>query len=225
MTKIRKGERLLLKESSKKGKIHLSDGIFRDNTVLSSLMVISPVIVCGDTLVNATAVVCIFSLITFVSVVIASFIPKRLPYCLRAILCAVISSLVYIPVKIFAQEFYPGIIPRLGIYFPLLALNSVIILQTGAKFSKMKKSGMLVSLLSYIVGFDLVIILTAFVRELLAYGTIDSRVVNADFLVSGMGTSFGGFIFLGLLCGLYRKIRRFVTHGEDPEGEENVSCD
>ena len=225
MTKIRKGERLLLKESSKKGKIHLSDGIFRDNTVLSSLMVISPVIVCGDTLVNATAVVCIFSLITFVSVVIASFIPKRLPYCLRAILCAVISSLVYIPVKIFAQEFYPGIIPRLGIYFPLLALNSVIILQTGAKFSKMKKSGMLVSLLSYIVGFDLVIIVTAFVRELLAYGTIDSRVVNADFLVSGMGTSFGGFIFLGLLCGLYRKIRKSVTHGEDSEGEENVSCD
>ncbi|MBQ3947075.1 MAG: electron transport complex subunit E, partial [Ruminococcus sp.] len=98
-------------------------GITWDNMVLSSLMVISPVIVCGDTLRNAEALVYAFSSITMLSVCIASFVPKKLPYALKVIIYALISSLVFIPVKVAAQEFYPGIVLRVGIYFPLLAVN------------------------------------------------------------------------------------------------------
>lgn len=193
------------------------DGIFRDNTVLSSLMVISPVIMCGDTLKNAEALIYAFSAITFLSVLIASFVPKKLPYAAKIIIYAVISSLVYIPVRLAASEFYPESIERIGIYYPLLAVNSLITVQTETRFFRMKKPKMLISLISYIIGFDLVMLITAIIREFLAYGTINSKITDTEIIISGFSHPFGGFIFLGLFCGIYRKIRTLTVHNDAEE--------
>lgn len=192
------------------------DGIFRDNTVLSSLMVISPVIMCGDTLKNAEALVYAFTAITLLSVLISSFVPRKLPYAAKIIIYAVISSLVYIPVRLAAAEFYPESIDRIGIYYPLLAVNSLIVVQTETKFFRMKKPKMLTSLISYIIGFDAVMLITAVIREFLAYGTINSRMTDTDLLISGISQPFGGFILLGLFCGIYRKLRSCAVR-EDTE--------
>lgn len=200
------------------------DGLLSDNTVLSGLMVISPVIICGDTLKNAEALIYAFSAITFLSVLISSFVPQKLPYTLKIIIYAVISSLVYIPVKLAAQEFYPESITRIGIYYPLLAVNSLIVFQTEAKFFRMKKPQMILSLIFCILGFDAVMLITAFIRELFAYGTINSNMVDVDMIISGLAEPFGGFIFLGLMCGVYRKIRSATAHEQDEaRSEKNVS--
>ena len=201
------------------------DGLLADNTVLSSLMVISPVIICGDSLRNAEALIYAFSSITFLAVMISSFVPKKLPYTVKVIIYALISSLVYIPVKLAAEEFYPDCISRIGIYFPLLAVNSLIVFQTEAKFFRMKKLKMIPSLIFYILGFDLVMLITAFIRELLAYGTINSKIVDVDTLISGLAQPFGGFIFLGLMCGIYRRIRASVINEINDDGGEDVVSD
>lgn len=208
----------------KNKKTAVFDGLLGDNTVLSSLMVISPVIMCGNTLENAIALIYAFSAITFFSVVLGSFVPKRLPYAAKIIINAVIASIVYIPVKTVAREFFPEVITHVGIYFPLLAVNSLIVVQPVTKFSRMKRGSMIASLVFYILGFDAVMIVTAFVRELFAYGTIAGRLVDEDTLISGLGLPFGGFIFLGLLCGLYRKLRSASGSGENKSGGDgNVS--
>ncbi|WP_173348787.1 Rnf-Nqr domain containing protein [Ruminococcus flavefaciens] len=195
------------------------DGLLADNTVLSSCMVISPVIICGDTLRNAEALAMAFTSITLLSVLISSFTPKKLPYAVKIIIYAVISSLIYIPVRMAAQEFFPGIITRIGIYFPLLAVNSLIVVQTETKFFRMKRLKMIPTLLFYVAGFVAVILITAFIRELLAYGTINNRMVDADTLISGLSQPFGGFIFLGLLCGLYRALRSLFSSEPATERE------
>ena len=188
------------------------NGIFRDNTVLSSLMVISPVIICGDTLKNAQALVYAFTAITLLSVLISSFVPRKLPYAVKIIIYTVISSLVYIPIRLAASKFYPESIDRIGIYYPLLAVNSLIVVQTETKFFRMKKSGMLASLVSYILGFDAVMLITGIVREFLAFGTINNRMTDTELIISGFSQPFGGFIFLGLFCGLYRKLRSVTVN-------------
>lgn len=193
------------------------EGLWNDNTVLSAFMVISPVIICGDTLRNALALIYAFSAITFVSVLISSFVPQRLPYAAKIMIYAVISSIVFIPAKLAAQEFFPGVVERIGIYFPLLAVNSLIVFQTEARFFRMKKSKMMISLISYILGFDAVMLITAFIRELFAYGTINSRMVDMDTLISGLGLPFGGFIFLGLFSGIFRKLRSATERNKDKE--------
>ncbi len=202
----------------------LTSGLLSDNTVLSACMVISPVIMCGDTLQNALALVYAFSSITFISVLVSSFVPKRLPYTVKIIIYALISSLVYIPVRLAAQEFYPSSIERIGIYYPLLAVNLLIVYQTELKFFRMKKSRMIGSLMFHILGFDTVMLITGLVREILAYGTINGQMVDMDTLMSGLAQPFGGFIFLGILCGIYRKIRSAAMKSKnESRGEANVS--
>ena len=44
-------------------------------------------------------------------------------------------------------------------------------------------------------------------RELIAYGTINNKVMNISMTIEGAGLPFGGFIILGIMCGIYRKIR------------------
>lgn len=193
----------------------LFDGLLADNTVFSALMLISPVIVCADTMKNAMALIFAFSTVTFVSVIFASFVPKKLPYTVKIIIYALISSLVYISLKRMSDEYYPEASGRLGIYFPLIAVNSLIVFQTEAKFFRMKRTKMAVSLGFYILGFDAAMILIAFIRELFAYGTINSSIVDQNFIISGLGKPFGGFILLGLLCGLYRKCRTAIYNAAD----------
>jgi len=202
-----------------KRKNSVFDGILGDNIILSSLMVISPIIICGDSVKNALSLIYAFNSMTFISLIIGSFVPKKIPYTIRIIIYAIISSLVFIPVRWFAVEFYPDSIQRIGIYYPLLAVNSLIVLQSEAKFYRMKKGRMIISLVFYIIGFDLVMLFTGTVREFFAYGTILSKVADINTTVSGLGMPFGGFIFLGLMCGVYRKIRSSVrsTKAESEE--------
>ena len=204
--------------SSKKS--HIFDGLLSDNTVLSSLMVISPIIICGESLKNAVAIIYAFSIITFFSVMLSSFVPKKLPYAVKIIIYALISSLVCVPVKLAAENFYAESITRIGIYYPLLAVNSLIVVQTEAKFFRMKKLRMTASLFFYILGFDAVILITAFIRELFAYGTINSRMVDVNRTVEGLAESFGGFIFLGIMCGIYRAIRSRISHSSAKEDND-----
>lgn len=207
-----------------KQKSSVFSGIIGNNIVLSSLMVVSPVIICGDTLKNAAALVYAFSAITFLSVLISSFVPKKLSYTVKVIIYAIISSLVYIPVKWAAQEFFPGAVERIGIYFPLLAVNSLIIFRSEAELYKLPKNRMIVKLIFYILGFDAVMLTTGFIRELFAYGTINGRIVDVSTPVIGLAQPFGGFIFLGLFCGLYRWIRSIViSKKEEIRGDADVS--
>ncbi len=189
-----------------KRKSSVFDGIFGDNIVLSSLMVISPVIICGDTLKNAVALIYAFSTITFLAVTVSSFVPSKIPYTIKVIIYALISSLIYVPVKWATQEFFPNAIERIGIYFPLLAVNSLIIFRSEAELYKLPKGTMIMKLVFYILGFDSVMLATGFIRELFAYGTINGKIADINTLISGLSQPFGGFIFLGLFCGLYRWI-------------------
>lgn len=209
-------------KAMKRSENRLTSGLFADNTVLSACMVISPVIMCGDTIKNAIALIYVFTAITLPSVLIASFVPKRLPYAVKIIIYAVISSLIYIPVKIIAENYYPESIARIGIYFPLIAVNSLIVYQTEAKFFRMKRTKMIGSLIFYVFGFDAVMLITGFIRELFAYGTINSRMVDMNTVISGLGKPFGGFIFLGLMCGIYRKIRSTIPE-KKVRSDVNVS--
>lgn len=199
-------------------------GILGENIVLSSLMVISPVIICGNTLKNAEALIYAFNSITFLSVLVSSFVPRKLPYALKVIIYALISSIVYIPVRMAANEFFPDSITRIGIYYPLLAVNSLIVFQSEAKLFRMKRGKMIASLFFYILGFDAVMLITGFIRELFAFGTINGKIVDIDTTISGLSQPFGGFIFLGIMCGVYRKIRSTAYHNcNDKRGEADVS--
>ncbi len=65
---------------------------------------------------------------------------------------------------------------------------------------------MLPVLFFHIAGFCLTALLAGLVREILAYGTICGRAVDMRLLLQGFSAPWAGFILLGVLCALHRKI-------------------
>lgn len=65
---------------------------------------------------------------------------------------------------------------------------------------------MVLDCLSYIVGFDLAALAFGFIREFVAMGMVGGQMVGIPLTFPGLALPFGGFILLGLLSALYRKI-------------------
>ncbi len=196
-------------------KNRITDGLLRDNTVLSAGMIISPAIICTTSFRDSLALVYAFSVITFFADIIAYLIPKKLPYAVRVIWTSAISSLLYVPVRELTMMIYPESVERIGIYFPLIAVNSLIVYQTQHRFLNLDFRELIGNLVFYILGFDIVVLVCGALRELIAYGTVNNKVMNISMTVSGAGLPFGGFIILGIICGIYRKIRSLLSSGED----------
>lgn len=186
--------------------LSLLDGLYRKNTILISCLSIGTAVVCADTLKKALFIAFAFSTITFMSVAIASFISRNVVYALRIILYTIISSVVYIIVSLFSQHFFAEQVLGVGVYFPLMISNSLITTQTERHFYKKTKAKMLISLAFYIIGYDIAVIIFGAIREILTYGTIMNNVVGMNVTFSALSYSFGGFILLGLLSAIYRKI-------------------
>lgn len=186
----------------KQNKFSAIDGLFRRNAVLAEGMVIAPIVGCCDTLPKALILSLAFACITFLSVSIASFFPKSIPYALRIILYAITSSLIYIPVAMLCSYLNFAVI---GMYLPLLTVNSFVVLHSELYFYKLQKRLLLPALFLHIAGFCLTAVIIGLVREILAYGTICGRVVDVPVLMQGLSAPWAGFILLGILCAVHRK--------------------
>ena len=126
------------------------DGLFMKNTVLASGLVVAPIVAVATTLQSAVALVIAFSLITFLTVLISSFVPRDIVYAVRIILYTIIAAMVYVPVAVFADSFMNQQFSALGIMFPLLVTNSLIITRTELHFFKLDKLRMLSEVFFYI---------------------------------------------------------------------------
>ncbi len=187
----------------KKRKFSVFDGLFSRNAVLAEGMVIAPIVVCCDTLPKALILSLAFACITFLTMAVASLYPKRLAYAVKIVLYAITAAVVYIPVAMLCDFLnYADI----GIYLPLLAVNSFIVLHSELYFRRFRKRVMFPVLVFHIAGFCVTAAAVGLVREILAYGTICGRVVDMPLLMQGFSAPWAGFILLGVLCALHRKL-------------------
>ena len=81
-----------------------SDGLFFRNPIFAAGMYLAPAIIIGNTFRGAVTYSVIFASVTMMSLMISSFLPRKLPYALRIILYTFIAAAVYIPFCIFFRE-------------------------------------------------------------------------------------------------------------------------
>ena len=189
----------------------LLDGLISKNTILVSGLVIAPVVFLANTVAKALTLMFVFSTITFLTIMISSFIPRNIFYTIRIILYTVIASLVYIPVVICAYRLFPEQASTMGIMLPLLIANSLILTKSETRFFRETKGRMLVDVLAYITGFNVVTILFAFIREFFGRGMIGDKIMGISFTVPILTYPFAGFILLGLLAALFRVIKSYFS--------------
>ncbi|MBE6837998.1 MAG: electron transport complex subunit E [Ruminococcus sp.] len=186
------------------------DGMFMKNTVLASGLVIAPVVMSATTLANGIAIAVVFSCITFFTIMISSFVPRDMVYAVRIILYTFIASLVYVPVTVIFGPVFETEFNSIGIMIPLLITNSLIVIRSELHFFRLERLRMIAEVIFYIIGFDIVVILVGFIREIFAYGSIGDKIIGIPLTFPALSTTFGGFMLLAVLSAVLKKIKIIV---------------
>ncbi len=182
------------------------DGLLRRNAVLAEGMVIAPIVVCCSTLRQALLLSLAFACITLLTVLIGVFYPRKLPYAVKVVLYALTACLCYIPAAMLCRYCFPAEFDTMGMYLPLLTVNSFIVLHSQLHFYQLRRRVMVPVLVFHAAGFCAAAMLVGVIRELIAFGTIYGRVVDMPLLMQGFAAPWAGFVLLGVLCALHRVI-------------------
>lgn len=183
-----------------------ADGILRHNPVFAAGMAIAPAVIIGSTLNGALTYAAMFSAVTFFSLILSCFLPKKIPYAFRIILYTITAAIVYIPVYIFLSDKLPADPKTLGVFVPMIVTGEFIVSTAEMRFFAMKKSRMLIDIISHIIGFDIAIIFLGFFRELFATGGIDGELYGINGVIPILSEPCGGFIVIGLIGALIRAL-------------------
>ena len=187
------------------------DGFLLKNTVLEKGLVVAPVVVVSSSLKNSVALALAFSILTFCTVLLSSFISKKIPHTLRVIMAVLFAGALYIPTAMLVELWFPGVVYQLGVFLPLMTTNSLIVWRSESRFHKEKKAQMTVDLFFHILGFWAVICVIGAVREIWGNGTLWNYPV--EFIqnpVSGILLPFSGFILVGFLAALLHKLKNYL---------------
>lgn len=209
-------------------KISLKDGLFKQNIVFMSGLLTAPVIACTTTLPKSLAVCVVFSLVSFLTITVCRAVPRRIAYTLRVILYSFAASAFYIPVYFFTLALFgKTVVGAAGVYLPILVTNALILSKTETRFYGEPFSDMVLDTAVFILGFDGACILVGALREILSAGTLGGNYLPLPFTIPALETTFGGFLFVGILAGLFRGIynhRKAQLLAPEPEdGEESLA--
>ncbi|MDE5741962.1 MAG: hypothetical protein K2H90_05890 [Oscillospiraceae bacterium] len=182
------------------------NALLRRNPILVSGLVIAPAVVIADSFFDAVTLVAAFSVITFFTLLVSSFVPKNIVYSIRIILYTVIGALVYVPSAILLKYLMPEGIEAMGVFFPLLITNGLIISRSESIFFLESKGHMLLDIIFCIIGYDLAVLIFGTLREILGTGMIGGKIIGMPIVLSAFQYPFGGFILLGILAALLRVI-------------------
>lgn len=204
-------------------KISLRDGLFKQNIVFMSGLLVAPVIACANTLMKSLAVCMVFSLVSFLTILVCRAVPRKIAYTLRVIIYCLAASLIYIPVMLFIGSLFgEQLIASAGVYLPILVTNSLILSKTESRFYGEPINDMIIDSAVFILGFDISCIFIGALRELIANSTLGGLYIPMPFTVPALETTFGGFLTVGVLAGLFRGVynRRKARLLEPEEDEE-----
>ena len=195
-------------ESSNKNIIF--NALLKRNPLLVSGMVIAPAVMTADSLSGAATLAAAFSIITFFTLLISSFVPKRIVYAVRITMYAFIGALVYVPAAIALKYFIPDAIDNMGIFFPLLIINSFIISRSESIFFLETKGKMMLDIIFCIIGYDAAVILFGIIREIIGSGTANGKIIGMPLVFSAFSEPFGGFILIGIMAALLRLLMLII---------------
>ena len=195
-----------LRTVSDGGKIFPVKNLFSRNPLLSLGLAVSPAVLYADTAENGAVLAVMITVLSFLSLMISSFIPRRIVFTSRVILYTLISALMFVPIYILFCEKFPEKASSMGIIAPLLITNPFIVSLSEHRFFKKTKGKMAVDIITSLLGYDIAVLVFAFIRELFSTGGIGGRLYGIGHTYPGLAFPFGGFILIGVLAAFIRGI-------------------
>ena len=171
----------------------LLDGLAKQNVVLMTGIVNAPVIIAATSFKKGVVIAIAFAIISFLTILTCSFIPKKIVYTLRVIIYALVGSVYYIPTVLLLEKIFPLTVQLIGIYMPLIIANALIFSKTESRFYLESKQKMIIDVIMFITGFGVICVLTGGFREIICFGTL-AGIKILDISISAFEAPFGGFI-------------------------------
>ena len=181
------------------------DGLFRQNIVLMSGLVTAPIIVAATTAERALVLTISFFMISYISILICRYIPRKIAYTVRILLYAAVAAALYIPTVMLLNAWFPETAQSVSIYIEILVVNSLLLSKTESRFYLKPFGEMAVDALIYVAGYAIAAFAVGITRELLAYGTLFG-VHLFDEPLPAAKSPFFGFILVGIFAAVCRGI-------------------
>ena len=142
---------------------------------------------------------------------------KKVKSYFRMPVYAALGMLINLPVFMFFAKFTPNETLNVGIFLPLLAVNSLIALHCERFAVKNKMKDTFVDAISAAAGYAFVLLLVGTAREILGSGTIYSIDLHLPVQLTGLLAPFGGLLLVGFLAAAVKALIAKRYPEEDPE--------
>ncbi len=177
------------------GMLMRNAGIF--NPVLVQAVGLCPVVAMATSVSSAAILAAVSAVIITVSEFIASLFLKAVPRWIRIGIYIILGAAIVSPLMIFIERINNPLFSSLGIYLPIMAVNSLNVLRCERFAVKISPIKALVDGLTASVGYSAVMLVCGFIRELLGDGSLFGFEIFKGRTMSGLLLPFGGFLILG----------------------------
>lgn len=191
------------------------------NPLLFEAIGLCPVVAIAVSLRSALFLALITAIEMVACEVLASLLLKNVRRYWRVALYVVFGIAVIFPITYIAGIFFPELTINLGVYLPLMAVNSLVALHCERVAVKRTVKESLIDALSASISYGAVAILVGIIREILANGTLLGINLNMPVHFSALGMPFGALIILGFMAAV---LKAFINK-KYPEANPDKSFD
>lgn len=193
------------------------------NPVLFEAIGIAPVVAMATSLKTAIMLTAITVVqMTAIELFACKFL-KMLKSRFRVLIYAVLGVLINIPMFSLFSYFTPNEAANVSIFLPIIAVNSLIALHCERFAVRHSIKDTLLDCLSSGAGYGLIVLLTGITREILGSGTVYGIDLGLNIRISGLLLPFGGFLALGFIAAVFKRITKRLYPEENPEAAFNLS--
>lgn len=192
-------------------------GAFIYNPVLTQAIGICTIVAIGATAKISLVFSLILSALLIIMEILSSLVLKKLSRWLRIAIYMLISTLLILPVSLFMDKNYSELSAAMGIFLPLLAVNSIIVIRCEIFAVNNNIRNSFFDSVAASVGFTAVSLIVGIIREILAYGSVFGKTVTGLPHLSGIALPFGGLLVIGFLAAFHKwlilkKFPRYSTN-------------
>ncbi len=178
----------------------LRDGISINNPIAIAVLGICSALAVTNSVENAIAMGLGVTFVVMASSLVISLLRNFIPSKVRMITYMVVISSFVIVVQFFLQAYFPTIAESLGAYVGLIITNCIVMGRAEAFAVKNPVKYSIVDGFASGMGYTFVLVVTAAIREILAFGTLLNMqimpVTWVNWVVMAMAP--GGFFILGM---------------------------
>lgn len=202
------------------------EGVFYQNPVLVRGLALPFAIMITSNLKNGVAISILMACSLIPCVLLSTLVGQKLPKWIILMICALFSMVLIMASLPLVMPISPEITDSLGIYIPILSLNSILSFLCLRHRKNPHTILALVDALTYSAGFALALCIISGLRELFGANTLWGIPVQLPLKLSGLQYAFSGFIVTALLCAFFqafgRCVRGRVYRKANPSSEREV---